>query len=131
MLWYNPALLNIRSQPPFSTLESMTMEPMVNIALRAARKAGEMIARATERSDLIRIDEKGRNDFVTDIDHAAEKEVIYHLRKAFPEHTIIGEESGLLEGEDNDYQWIIDPLDGTTNFHSWHSTLCGFHWLSL
>jgi myo-inositol-1(or 4)-monophosphatase len=92
------------------------MEPMVNIALRAARKAGEMIARATERSDLIRIDEKGRNDFVTDIDHAAEKEVIYHLRKAFPEHTIIGEESGLLEGEDNDYQWIIDPLDGTTNF---------------
>jgi myo-inositol-1(or 4)-monophosphatase len=116
MLWYNPALLNIRSQPPFSTLESMTMEPMVNIALRAARKAGEMIARATERSDLIRIDEKGRNDFVTDIDHAAEKEVIYHLRKAFPEHTIIGEESGLLEGDDNDYQWIIDPLDGTTNF---------------
>ena len=92
------------------------MEPMVNIALRAARKAGEMIARATERVDLIRIDEKGRNDFVTEIDHAAEKEIIYHLRKAFPDHTILGEESGLLEGNDNDYQWIIDPLDGTTNF---------------
>ncbi|WP_297189457.1 inositol monophosphatase family protein [uncultured Porticoccus sp.] len=92
------------------------MEPMVNIALRAARKAGEMIARATERVDLIRIDEKGRNDFVTEIDHAAEKEIIYHLRKAFPDHTILGEESGLLEGDNNDYQWIIDPLDGTTNF---------------
>ena len=91
------------------------MEPMVNIALRAARKAGEMIARATERVDLIRIDEKGRNDFVTEIDHAAEKEIIYHLRKAFPDHTILGEESGLLEGDNNDYQWIIDPLDGTHN----------------
>ncbi|WP_461516496.1 inositol-1-monophosphatase [Porticoccus sp.] len=92
------------------------MEPMVNIALRAARKAGEMIARATERSDLIKVDEKGRNDFVTETDRAAEKEIIYHLRKAYPDHTIIGEESGLLEGENNDYQWIIDPLDGTTNF---------------
>ena len=92
------------------------MEPMVNIALRAARKAGDIIARASERSDLIRVDEKGRNDYVTDIDRAAEKEVIYHLRKAFPEHTIIGEESGVLEGNDNDYQWIVDPLDGTTNF---------------
>jgi len=92
------------------------MEPMVNIALRAARKAGEMIARATERSDLIKIDEKGRNDFVTEIDHAAEREIIYHLRKAYPDHSIIGEESGYLQGENDDYQWIIDPLDGTTNF---------------
>ncbi len=108
-----PCLVQCRA---FFMLESLTMEPMVNIALRAARKAGDMIARASERSDLIKIDEKGRNDYVTDIDHAAEKEVIYHLRKAFPEHTIIGEESGLLEGEDNDYQWIIDPIDGTTNF---------------
>jgi len=92
------------------------MEPMVNIALRAARKAGDLILRATKRIDLVRVDEKGRNDFVTDIDYSAEKEVIYHLRKAFPTHTIISEEAGVLKGEDNDYQWIIDPLDGTTNF---------------
>ena len=92
------------------------MEPMVNIALRAARKAGDLILRATKRIDLVRVDEKGRNDFVTDIDYSAEKEVIYHLRKAFPTHTIISEEAGVLKGDDNDYQWIIDPLDGTTNF---------------
>ena len=97
-------------------LEYPEMEPMVNIALRAARKAGDLILRATKRIDLVRVDEKGRNDFVTDIDYSAEKEVIYHLRKAFPTHTIISEEAGVLKGEDNDYQWIIDPLDGTTNF---------------
>ena len=92
------------------------MEPMVNIALRAARKAGEIIARASDRNDHIKIDEKGLNDYVTEIDTAAEKEVIYHLRKAYPNHCIIGEESGVLEGDDSDYEWIIDPLDGTTNF---------------
>jgi len=93
------------------------MEPMVNIALRAARKAGELIARAADRPDLIRIDEKGRNDFVTETDRAAEKEIIYHLRKAYPDHRIVGEESGVLEGtDDNNYEWIVDPLDGTTNF---------------
>ena len=92
------------------------MEPMVNIALRAARKAGDLVVRATKRIDLVDIDEKGRNDFVTDIDYAAENEIIYHLKKAFPEHTIISEEAGLLKGVKEDYQWIIDPLDGTTNF---------------
>ncbi|MCB1667106.1 MAG: inositol monophosphatase [Pseudomonadales bacterium] len=92
------------------------MEPMVNIALRAARKAGEMIARASDRTDLIKIDEKGLNDYVTEIDRASEKEVIYHLRKAYPDHCITGEESGFLKGENSDYEWIIDPLDGTTNF---------------
>ena len=92
------------------------MEPMVNIALRAARKAGEIIARAADRPDLIRIDEKGRNDFVTETDRAAEKEVIYHLRKAYPDHHIIAEESGVLDGDNDDYEWVVDPLDGTTNF---------------
>ena len=89
---------------------------MVNIALRAARKAGDLVIRATKRIELVNIDEKGRNDFVTDIDYAAENEIIYHLQKAFPEHTIISEEAGLLKGKEEDYQWIIDPLDGTTNF---------------
>ncbi|MCE2029238.1 inositol monophosphatase family protein [Sessilibacter corallicola] len=92
------------------------MEPMLNIALRAARKAAEKIERALERVSVIDIEEKGRNDFVTEIDKASEKEIIYHLRKAYPDHTIIGEESGFLKGDNPDYEWVIDPLDGTTNF---------------
>jgi len=89
---------------------------MLTIALRAARKAGELIERALERVDLVAIEEKDRNDFVTEIDKAAEKEIIYHLRKAYPEHTIIGEEGGTHIGKTPDYEWVIDPLDGTTNF---------------
>ncbi|WP_317928650.1 inositol monophosphatase family protein [Halioxenophilus sp. WMMB6] len=92
------------------------MEPMLNIALRAARKAAEKIERALERVDLINIEPKGRNDFVTEVDRASEKEIIYHLRKAYPDHSILGEESGELPGTNPDYQWVIDPLDGTTNF---------------
>ncbi len=92
------------------------MEPMVNIALRAARKAGDNIVHASRRIEQVTIDQKGRNDYVTEVDMAAEKEIIYHLRKAYPEHAILGEETGELEGENSDYQWIIDPLDGTTNF---------------
>lgn len=91
------------------------MEPMLTIALRAARKAGELIERALERVDVVAFEEKGRNDFVTEIDQAAEKEIIYHLRKAYPDHTIVGEETGRSQG-DSDYEWVIDPLDGTTNF---------------
>ena len=91
------------------------MEPMLNIALRAARKAGEIIARASDRLDTVKVSSKGENDFVTEIDEAAEKEVIYHLRKAYPDHAILSEEAGELES-DSEYQWIIDPLDGTTNF---------------
>lgn len=89
---------------------------MVNIALRAAREAGDLIARAAQRTDLIKVDEKGRNDYVTDIDRASEKKIIQHLQKAFPEHSILGEESGHIGNPESDYQWIIDPLDGTTNF---------------
>lgn len=89
---------------------------MVNIALRAARRAGEIIVRAAERMDRVRIDEKGRNDFVTEIDQAAEREIVHHLKRAYPTHSFLGEEFGLVEGSDPDYRWIIDPLDGTTNF---------------
>jgi myo-inositol-1(or 4)-monophosphatase len=92
------------------------MEPMLNIALRAARKAGELIERASERVDLVTIEAKGRNDFVTEVDKAAEKEIIYHLKKAYPDHSIIGEEGGSQPGSNTDIEWIIDPLDGTTNF---------------
>lgn len=92
------------------------MQPMTTIALRAARKAGEIIARATDQLDTLDVQQKGVNDFVTEIDQAAEKEVIYHLQKAYPDHAFLGEESGLSGNTDSDYQWIIDPLDGTTNF---------------
>lgn len=91
------------------------MEPMLNIALRAARKAAELIERATERVDLIAFEEKGRNDYVSEIDRKAEQEVLYHLKKAYPDHGFLGEESGATNTE-SDYQWVIDPLDGTTNF---------------
>lgn len=92
------------------------MEPMMTIALRAARKAGELVERALERVDLLTIEEKGRNDFVTDVDRKAEQEVIYHLKKAYPDHGFKCEESGMQGNPESDYQWIIDPLDGTTNF---------------
>ncbi len=92
------------------------MQPMLNIALRAARKAGEIIARASEQTERLKIETKGTNDFVTDIDRAAEREIVYHIRKAYPDHAILGEESGQSDNPDSDYQWVIDPLDGTTNF---------------
>ncbi|QIB66935.1 inositol monophosphatase family protein [Kineobactrum salinum] len=92
------------------------MEPMVNIALRAARKAGEQIVRASDDLDRIDVEVKGGNDFVSEVDRNAEREISYHLRKAYPDHAILGEEGGLSGDEDADYRWIIDPLDGTTNF---------------
>jgi myo-inositol-1(or 4)-monophosphatase len=92
------------------------MEPMINIALQAARSAGDLIVRASAKLDRIKIDEKKRNDFVTEIDRDAEAEIIYHLRKAYPDHSILCEESGLHIGKDAESLWIIDPLDGTTNF---------------
>lgn len=92
------------------------MEPMLTVALKAARKAGEILERAFERVDLIKFEEKGRNDFVSDIDRQSEREIIYHLKKAYPDHRFIGEESGTSGAADAEFEWIIDPLDGTTNF---------------
>lgn len=94
------------------------MQPMLNIALRAARSAGELIVRATERLDIVAISEKDAHDYVSEVDRAAEQSIIYGLRKAYPDHAILAEESGLLPGNGagKDYQWIVDPLDGTTNF---------------
>jgi len=92
------------------------MEPMINIALRAARKAGEMIVRASDDLDNFEVKAKGVNDFVSEVDISAEQEIIYQLQKAYPDHAFQGEESGLSGNEDSEYRWIIDPLDGTTNF---------------
>ena len=92
------------------------MNPMLNIAIRAARKAGNVIAKNYERRDAIESTQKGINDYVTNVDKASEAEIIEVIRKSYPDHTIITEETGAIEGKDSDVQWIIDPLDGTRNF---------------
>ena len=94
------------------------MQPMLNIALRAARSASELIFRSIERLDTIKVDEKDAKDYVSEVDRAAEQKIIDALRKAYPTHGIRGEETGMHpgSGEGEDYLWIIDPLDGTTNF---------------
>lgn len=92
------------------------MQPMTTIALRAARKAGELIVRAAETVDNIDVESKAHNDFVTETDRAAEKEIRYALNKAYPDHAILGEEGGLVGDPNAEYLWVIDPLDGTTNF---------------
>lgn len=94
------------------------MHPMVTIALRAARSAGENIVRAAEQLELVQVQQKSINDYVSEVDVQAEREIIKQLRRAYPDHSILGEESGLIagSGEGADYQWIIDPLDGTTNY---------------
>jgi myo-inositol-1(or 4)-monophosphatase len=90
------------------------MHPTLNIAVRAARSAGGVIIRNLGKLESLTIHSKDRNDFVTEVDQKAEQEIISILRRAFPDHGILAEESGVREG--NDFQWIIDPLDGTTNF---------------
>ncbi|MEY6762397.1 inositol-1-monophosphatase [Kluyvera ascorbata] len=92
------------------------MHPMLNIAVRAARKAGNLIAKNYETPEAVEASQKGSNDFVTNVDKAAEAMIIDTIRKSYPQHTIITEESGEHVGEDLDVQWVIDPLDGTTNF---------------
>jgi len=92
------------------------MHPMLNIGIRAARAAGNVITRHMDRVDTLQIDQKQRNDFVSEVDRSAEAEIINVLHKAYPDHGIIGEESGQLFDEKSEYQWIVDPLDGTTNF---------------
>ena len=90
------------------------MHPMLNIAVRAARSAGNIIIRNINRLDQLSVQTKERNDFVSEVDRQAEQEIIHILRKAYPGHGIIAEESGASPGDE--YEWIIDPLDGTTNF---------------
>jgi myo-inositol-1(or 4)-monophosphatase len=90
------------------------MNPMVNIAIRAAREAGRVITRNFNRVDRLTIADKGRNDFVTEVDRNAEAAIIGILKEKYPQHAILAEESGAHSG--NDFEWIIDPLDGTTNF---------------
>ena len=90
------------------------MQPMLNIAVRAARSAGDLILRSADNVGRLHIDQKGKNDYVSEVDRMVEREIISIIKASFPEHGILAEESGEHPG--NDYVWVIDPLDGTTNF---------------
>jgi myo-inositol-1(or 4)-monophosphatase len=90
---------------------------MLNVAVKAARAAGAIINRAALDVEAVRISQKQVNDFVTEVDHASEQAIIENLLTAYPDHGILAEESGSQHGNPNaDHIWIIDPLDGTTNF---------------
>ena len=90
------------------------MHPMLNIAFQASRKASKHMLRSFDQLERVSISEKTDNDFVTDVDTFVEKLIIEHIKEAYPDHSILAEESGLIEG--NEYCWIIDPLDGTHNY---------------
>ncbi len=90
------------------------MQPLLNIAVRAARRAGEIIIRGMNRLHRLDVRTKGQNDFVTEIDMAAERDIIQTIHRHYPDHAILGEETG--SSGDSEFVWIIDPLDGTTNF---------------
>jgi myo-inositol-1(or 4)-monophosphatase len=90
------------------------MHPMLNTAVKAARRAGGIINRAAQNLDILSVTQKAINDFVSEVDHEAERAIIKTLLDAYPGHSILAEESG-ASGK-SEFQWIIDPLDGTTNF---------------
>lgn len=90
------------------------MHPMLTIAVKAARRAGNLIHRAADNLDHLTVTKKSHADFVSEVDRAAEQAIIETLLGAYPSHAILAEESG-TQGE-SEYVWIIDPLDGTTNF---------------
>lgn len=89
-------------------------DPILNIAIEAARHAGNLMVRAMNRMDIVKIAEKRPNDFVTEVDQRIEREIIASIKKAYPNHGFIGEEGGEIAGKE--YQWVIDPIDGTRNF---------------
>ena len=96
---------------------SQSLHPMLNIAVKAARAAGAIINRGSQDLDLLKVTTKGPNDFVSEVDRAAENAIIEILLESYPGHAILAEESGREHGsQDSEFCWIIDPLDGTTNF---------------
>jgi myo-inositol-1(or 4)-monophosphatase len=89
-------------------------QPLVNVAVKAARKAGEVIIRSLNRIESLKVTAKGQNDFVTEVDKAAERTIMEEILRLYPSHAFLAEESGVT-GE-SETVWIVDPLDGTTNF---------------
>ena len=98
-------------------MSQASLHPMLNIAIKAARAAGAIINRASLDVERLTVTSKGPNDFVTEVDQAAEQAIIDTIRQAYPGHGFLAEESGRSQGaQHSDFVWIIDPLDGTTNF---------------
>ena len=96
---------------------SSNLHPMLNVAIKAARAAGALINRAALDVEAVRVSQKQINDFVTEVDQAAEQAIIETLLAAYPGHGILAEESGSQHGaKHSEHVWVIDPLDGTTNF---------------
>ena len=102
------------------------MNPMLNTAIKAARRAATLINRASFDLDRITVSEKSHNNFVTDVDQGAEQAIVETLLKAYPDHAILGEESGPSGNlnDESEYVWIIDPIDGTTNFLHGYPNYC-------
>jgi myo-inositol-1(or 4)-monophosphatase len=102
----------------FNGTIGMIIPPMLNTAIKAARRAATIINRASFDVSLLKVSKKSHNDFVTEVDKAAEDAIIDVLKNAYPDHAILAEESGASDNlhDENENVWIIDPLDGTTNF---------------
>ena len=103
-----------------------SMDPLINVGVKAARRAGSFIVRYVDRLEQVSVEKKGRRDFVSEIDRMAEQDIIETIRHAYPDHGILAEESGSDHGGDSTDapEWIIDPLDGTTNFLHGHPHFC-------
>ncbi len=100
------------------------MHPMLNIAVRAARAGGRVLTQSMNRIETIRVESKGKNDFVSEVDRATEAEIVGTLQRSYPDHKFICEESGETGQADAEYVWYIDPLDGTTNFLHGYPAFC-------
>jgi myo-inositol-1(or 4)-monophosphatase len=94
--------------------------PMLNMAVKAARRAATLIQRSVHNLSAIRFERKSYNDFVSEVDRAAEEVIVQVLHEAYPDHNILTEEGGAVFNQGSPYQWVIDPLDGTTNFLHGH-----------
>lgn len=102
------------SYPALCQPISRRVHPLINVGVRAARAAGRLIMRNFERADLLRTESKGPGDWVSEVDRGAEAEIVRTIRHFYPDHAVLGEEGGA--SGDSEWCWIIDPLDGTTNF---------------
>lgn len=100
------------------------MHPMMNIAIRAARAGGRVLTQHMDRLDSIKVDSKGLNDFVTEVDYLTEAEIVSTLTRSYPDHGFICEEGGETGNPDAEYKWYIDPLDGTKNFIHGYPSFC-------
>ncbi len=100
------------------------MHPMMNIAIRAARAGGRVLTKHMDRLDSIKIETKGHNDFVSEVDRLTETEIVNTLSRSYPDHAFICEEGGEIGNKDAEFKWYIDPLDGTKNFLHGYPAFC-------